>query len=221
MPNVIYINPYVYAGGGGAPAPNPPQNVTITSAAQNTGVGATGTAGTPDAVTAVAFYIDTGGAPATNVQTVATGGTINFTNLIADIGGPAANWMFIGFYATVTTSGGGTPANFAWQLAITSTPNSNVNAMLADVTGAGAGIHTGPPSGGKVPATNTFMSDGTPLLKLEFDGAAGFGAPELILDGLGEPAMNNETVTLTFTCVATTSGGDAGSATPVVVDMTL
>jgi hypothetical protein len=220
MPNVIYINPYVYAGGGGA-SPNPPQNVTITSAAQNTGVGATGTAGTTNAVTAVAYYIDTGGNPATNVQTVATGGTINFTNLIQDLGGPAADWMHIGFYATVTTSGGGTPANFAWQLAITSTPNSNVNAMLADVTGAGAGIHTGPPSGGKVPATNTFLGDGSPLLKLEYHGGAGFGPTELILDGLEEAPMNGQTVVLTFTCVATTSGGDAGSATPVVVNMTL
>lgn len=219
MPNVIYINPYVYAGGGASP--NPPQNVTITSAAQNLGIGSTGTAGTPNAVTAVAFYIDGGGNPATNVQTVATGGTINFTNLIGDgLGGPAANWIFIGFYATVTTSGGGTPATLGWQLAITSTPNSNVNAMLADVQGSGAGILAGPVSGGKVDTTNTFLGDGTPFLQLNFE-QGGFQAPELILDGLGETPMNGQTVVLTFTCVATTSGGDAGSATPVVVNMTL
>jgi hypothetical protein len=218
MPNVIYINPYVYAGGGASA--NPPQNVTITSAAQNTGIGATGTAGTANAVTAVALYIDASGNPATNVQTVATGGTINFSNLIAEIGGPAVSWLWIGFYATVTTSGGGTPANYAWQLAITATPNSNVNAMLADITGAGAGILSGTPSGGKVNATNTFLGDGTPFLQLDFE-QGGFQAPELILDGLGEPAMNGQTVVLTFTCVATTSGGDAASATPVVVNMTL
>lgn len=218
MPNVIYINPYVYASGG-APAPNPPQNVTITSAAQNLGIGSTGTAGTPNAVTAVALYIDAGGSMATNVQTVAHGGTINFTNLITALGGPAVNWLWIAFYATVTTSGGGTPAHFAWQLAVTATPNSNVNAMLTDVQGSGAGILSGPTSGGKVDTTNTFLGDGTPFLQLHFE-QAGFGAEELITDGLGEPPMNGETVILTFTCVATTSGGDAASATPVVVNMT-
>tara|TARA_B100000497_G_scaffold127690_1_gene170436 strand:- start:3202 stop:3861 length:660 start_codon:yes stop_codon:yes gene_type:complete len=217
MSNVIYINPYVYAGGG-APAPNPPQNVTITSAAQNTGIGATGTAGTANAITAVALYIDgSSGAPATNVQTVATGGTIDFNGLISDLGGPAVDWLFIGFWATVTTSGGGTPANFAWQLSIDSTPNSNINAMVADVNRQGQGVLSGAPSGGKVNATDTFDGSGTPFLQMNFE--AGFQAVDIILDGLGEPAMNGETVVLRFTCVASNSAGDSASATPVVVNM--
>ena len=218
MSNVIYINPYVYAGGG-APAPNPPQNVTITSAAQNTGIGATGTAGTANAITAVAFYIDgSSGAPATDVQTVATGGTIDFNGLIADLGGPAVDWLFIGFWATVTTSGGGTPANFAWQLSIDATPNSNVNAMVADELGQGPGVYAGS-AGGKASASDAFNGGGNTYLKMYFGEWPGFSAPEIIMDGLGEPAMDGQAVVLRFTCVASNSAGDSASATPVVVNM--
>lgn len=217
VPNVIYINPYVYAGVAPSP-PNPPQNVTITSAAQNTGVGSTGTAGTANAVTAVAFYIDGGGNPATNVQTVSNGGTINFTNLIADLGGPAEEWLWIGFFADVTTSGGGTPAQYSWQLSVSAPQNSNVVQLLFD-GGAGPGIYAGA-QGGKADYSKTYDGPQNPELQFLW-GQNGIGPQELILDGLGETPMMGETVQLTFTCVATTSGGDAGNATPVVVNMTL
>jgi hypothetical protein len=217
MPNVIYINPYVYAGGGGAPAPNPPQNVTITSSAQDTGIGATGTAGTPNAITAVLLYIDAGGNPATNVQTVAHGGVINFSGIDGSVGGPAIALIKMAFFANVTTSGGGTPVNYAWQLAINAPQNSNVNNMLHDGYGQGQGIFSGN-LGGKADFSQTF-GEGEHFLAMSYE-AGGMEPGELLLDGMGETPMNGETIGLTFTCVATTSGGDAGSATPVIVGLT-
>ena len=78
-------------------------------------------------------------------------------------------------------------------------------------------MFAGSASGGKVNATDSFNAGGETYLKMNFE--AGFEAPEIIMDGLGEPAMDGQTVVLRFTCVASNSAGDSGSATPVVVNM--